>query len=366
MNSKDLIEALSNANGVSGFEGQVVKVARDFVKEGLEIEEDLMHNAFITPKAQAVNPGLEGADENKVPVVLLDGHLDELGLYVQAITANGLLRVIAAGSWDIKNLLSQKMRLVTDSGRVIKGVIASKPPHFMRDGEGAKPPVIEDILVDIGCSTRGQVADLGVKLGMPLVPDVVFEALVDQGIMMGKAFDNRLGCALVVDVMNAGLEGGYTNLRGALSTQEEIGGRGAEVVGNVLATTADVAIVFEGSPADDTFTALDEAQGVIGGGVQIRHVDRTMVSHPKFTALAIELAKAKNIPYQEAVRRGGGTNGAIYHTKGKGIPCVVLGVPVRYVHAHYGIAKYEDYQAAKALALALVEHLTLHGLEVLK
>lgn len=357
MNAKDLIEALSNANGVSGFESAVVKAARPFVGEGVDMTVDLMHNAYLTPKA---------ADTGEGPIVLLDGHLDELGLYVQAITAGGQLRVIAAGSWDLKNLLAQKMRLITDDGQVLKGVVASKPPHFMREGEANKPPVIEDVLVDIGCSSRQEAEALGVRLGMPLVPDVAFEALPKQGVLMGKAFDNRMGCALVVDTVNHAVAEGYTNVRGALSTQEEIGGRGAEVVGNVMAPIADVAIVFEGSPADDTFTSADEAQGVIGKGVQVRHIDRTMVSHPEFTALAIRIAKAEGIPYQEAVRRGGGTNGAIYHTKGKGIPTVVLGVPVRYVHAHYGIAKYEDYEAAKALALAIVRHLKAEGLSGLQ
>ena len=358
MNAKDLIEVLSNANGVSGFEAEVAKAVKPFVNEAIHFEEDLMHNVYLTPLAISA--------DDKAPIVILDGHLDELGLYIQAITAGGQLRVLTAGSWDLKNIMAQKMRLVTDDGFVIKGIVASKPPHFMREGEANKPPAIEDLLVDIGCSSRQEVEALGVRLGMPLVPDVAFEALPHQGVLMGKAFDNRMGCALVVDTVNTAVHHGLYNVRGALSTQEEIGGRGADVMGNVLAATADVAIVFEGSPADDTFTAPDEAQGVIGKGVQIRHVDRSMVSHPEFTALAIRLAKEQGIPYQEAVRRGGGTNGGIYHVKGKGIPTVVLGVPVRYVHAHYGIAKYEDYQAAKDLALALIRHLTAEGLDALR
>lgn len=350
MKTLALIEALSNANGISGFEKDVISAAKPFISSDVEVTTDVMNNCFLTPHKN---------DDSK-PLVLLDGHLDELGLMVQAITSTGLLRVIAIGSWDIKNLLAQKMRLITDDGTVIKGIIASKPVHFMKEGEANKMPVIEDILVDVGCSTREEAIGLGIRIGMALVPDVTFENLPAQQVMMGKAFDNRLGCCLVIDTINSVMESPTHNVLGVMSTQEEIGGRGAAVAGNLK--QADLAIIFEGSPADDTFVGLDEAQGVIGRGVQIRHADRTMISHPGLTALAIKLAKEKGIAYQETVRRGGGTNGAVYHTKGKGIPCVVLGIPVRYVHAHYGIAKESDYHAAKALALAIINHVTENGL----
>lgn len=350
MKTLELIEALSNANGISGFETDVISAAKPFISEDVAVFVDVMNNCFLTPHKN---------DMNK-PLILLDGHLDELGLMVQAITATGLLRVIAIGSWDIKNLLAQKMRLVTEDGTVIKGVVASKPVHFMKEGEAGKIPVIEDILVDVGCLTREEAVGLGIRIGMALVPDVTFENLPAQQVMIGKAFDNRLGCCLVIDTVNSAIQLPAHHVLGVMSTQEEIGGRGAAVAGNMK--QADLAIIFEGSPADDTFVSLDEAQGVIGHGVQIRHADRTMISHPGLTALAVRLAKENGITFQETVRRGGGTNGAVYHTKGKGIPCVVLGIPVRYVHAHYGIAKESDYHSAKALALAIISYVTENGL----
>jgi putative aminopeptidase FrvX len=351
MKSLALVKALSDANGVSGFEGDVLKSIQPFLTKDVTFTWDLMKNGYI-----------QSSSKPKQPLsIVVDGHLDELGLMVQAITSKGQLRVLAIGSWDVKNLLSQKMRLVTHEGLVLKGIVASKPPHFMTEAERSKPVAIEDLLVDIGCSTREEAVALGVKIGMPLVPDVCFEELVAQQIIMGKALDNRLGCALVVETTLEAVAKGHHNVIGALSTQEEIGGRGAQVTANVL--NPDIAIIFEGTPADDTFTVIDEAQGIVGGGVQIRHADRTMISHPGLTALAIQLAKEKGIHYQETVRRGGGTNGAVYHTKGKGVACIVLGVPVRYVHAHYGLAKMADYHAARELALEVIAYLNEHGLD---
>ncbi|MCK8059386.1 MULTISPECIES: M42 family metallopeptidase [unclassified Fusibacter] len=351
MKALALIEAMSNANGISGFENDAVQTALKFVNDSIDVTVDKMNNCYLVPKEK----------DEKSPTVLIDGHLDELGLLVQSITDSGLLRVINIGGWDIKNLLSQKMRLVTDDGVVIKGIVASKPVHFLSDSERNKPVAIEDLLVDVGVSSKEEVVGLGIRIGLALVPDVAFEYQQMTQTMIGKAFDNRLGCSLVVETLNECTAKGHRHIIGSLSVQEEVGGRGAEVVGNVV--NADLCIVFEGSPADDTFTSRGEAQGAIGKGVQIRIADRTMISHPGLTRLAVRLAKEKGIPYQETVRRGGGTNGATYHIKGKGIPCIVLGVPVRYVHAHYGIAKYHDYEAARELAIAVIEYVKANGLD---
>ncbi len=351
MKSIEIIEMMSNANGPSGFERQVVDRAISALDERLSVEVDMMNNCRIY---------MPQTDRTK-PVVMLDGHSDEVGLMVQSITSNGLLRVIAIGGWDIKNLLAQKVRLMLDDGRTIKGVISSVPVHFLSAEARNKIPEIKDILVDVGAASRREVLDLGIKLGTPMVPDTLFEHQVENDVLIGKAFDNRMGCSLVVDTINSCLEAGYQQVTGTLSTQEEVGLRGAKVVGNTVA--ADLAIVFEGTPADDTFVGDGEAQSVLGAGVQIRLADTSMISNPRFAKKIIEIAEKTGIPHQIAVRRGGGTNGGAYHLAGKGIPSVVLGVPTRYIHAHYGIAKLHDYRAAKQLALAVIDYVAKNGID---
>ena len=120
----------------------------------------------------------------------------------------------------------------------------------------------------------------------------------------------------------------------------------------------DVAIVLEGTPADDTpgFNA-DTSQATMGAGVQIRMHDPTSLMNPALTQLAIETAEKGGIPHQLAVRAGGGTNAGRIHLAGGGIPCVVLGVPSRYIHSHNSIIDLADYKAMLALSVALVKRL---------
>ncbi len=351
MKSIEIIEMLSNANGPSGFESQVVQRAIGALDDRLEAKVDMMNNYTITMPA---------SDDSK-PLILLDGHSDEVGLMVQSITSNGLLRVIAIGGWDIKNLIAQKVRLMLDDNKTIKGVIASVPVHFLSADARNKLPEIKDILVDVGAASRQEVLDLGIKLGTPMVPDTVFEHQLENDVIIGKAFDNRLGCSLVVDTMNSCLAENYHHVSGAISTQEEVGLRGAKVVGNT--TKADLAIVFEGTPADDTFIGDGEAQSILGSGVQIRLADNSMIANPRFAKKVLEIAEKAGINHQVAVRRGGGTNGGAYHLAQKGIPSIVLGVPTRYIHAHYGIAKLQDYYAAKELAMAIIDYVAQNGID---
>ncbi len=351
MKSLEIIKMLSNANGPSGFEGQVVEKAISALNDNLVVKTDLMNNCTIA---------MPTIDDSK-PLILLDGHSDEVGLMVQSITSNGLLRVIAIGGWDIKNLIAQKVRLLLENNKTIKGVISSVPVHFLSAEARNKLPEIKDILVDVGAASRQEVLDLGVKLGTPMVPDTEFEHQRENDVIIGKAFDNRLGCSLVVETMNSCLAENYHQVIGAISTQEEVGLRGAKVVGNT--TKADLAIVFEGTPADDTFITDGEAQSIIGGGVQIRLADNSMIANPRFAKKVIEIAENAKIKYQIAVRRGGGTNGGAYHLAQKGIPSIVLGVPTRYIHAHYGIAKLQDYYTAKELAMAIIEYIAKNGLD---
>ncbi len=351
MKSLEIIEMMSNANGPSGFEGQVVQSAKRALDDQLTVKTDMMNNCTITMPAY---------DENK-PLIMLDGHSDEVGLMVQSITSAGLLRVIAIGGWDIKNLISQKMRLMLDDNKIIKGVVLSVPVHFLSADARNKMPEIQDVLVDVGAKSRQEVLNLGIKLGTPMVPDTVFEHQLANDVIIGKAFDNRLGCSLVIDTMNRCLKENYHQVTGTISTQEEVGLRGAKVVGNI--TKADLAIVFEGTPADDTFVFDGEAQSIIGGGVQIRLADNSMIANPRFAKKVLEIAEKMGVNYQVAVRRGGGTNGGAYHLAQKGIPSVVLGVPTRYIHSHYGIAKLQDYYATRDLAMAIIDYVAQNGID---
>jgi putative aminopeptidase FrvX len=175
--------------------------------------------------------------------------------------------------------------------------------------------------------------------------------------MMGKCFDNRMGCLCILEVMDR-LKDEKLNvdLVGAFAAQEEVGTRGAEVTAR--AAKPDLAIVFEGSPADDIYYDEFTAQGCLKKGTQIRHLDRSMVSNPRFIGYAKDLAKAKGIAYQSAVRAQGGTNAGKIHLSNKGVPTLVLGIPVRYAHTHYGYSAVVDVDATVDLAVEVIRNLT--------
>ena len=349
MKGIELLKVLSDANGISGFEDDVVKIIKDNVNPEFIIIEDAMRNVIIKSKH---------FDESK-PTVVVDGHSDEVGFMVQSILKNGLIKVLPVGGWVSTNVMAHKYIIKNDENQKITAISASKPPHFMSDEERAKTLGLDDMRLDVGASSAKEVREIfKISEGAPITPFVTMEVNKLNGTIIGKAFDNRIGSAIVVDVMNelnhSELD---VNVIGVVSTQEEVGTRGAQVVASRV--QADVAIVLEGSPADDQFRDEYEAQGVIGKGAQIRYFDRSMISHPRLTKYCKELAQKESIPHQLAVRKGGGTNAGKYHLSYLGVPSVVFGVPVRYAHTHYGISQIADYESVKALVIAVVSQLDI-------
>ena len=354
MNQLEMIAALSNANGASGFEDEVLLAARKHAPASLTVSEDRMRNLYFRRPEDS---------RGKKPVVQLDAHTDEVGFMVQYINPNGTLHFITLGGIVNSNIPAHRVRVLTRTGEWIPGITAAKPPHFMTDEEKHKMPDVSDMSIDIGASSLAEARDVyGVRVGAPVVPDVTFEYDEKHDTLIGKAFDCRLGCAGVLATLHsiAG-EDLAVDVVGALSVQEEVGTRGAAVTANTV--KPDVAIVFEGCPADDTVVEPCAVQTAIRKGPMLRHIDARMITHPRFQRFALDLAEKLNIPCQEAVRTGGSTNGAPIHLSNAGVPCIVIGLPVRYIHSHYGIASFADFQNAVKLANAIVHALNA---EVLK
>ena len=353
MNSVKLIEDLSNANGISGFEDEVLAVVRDRVEKKLKIEEDSMRNLYLYP---------QNFDPQK-PVLMLDSHSDEVGFMVKSINKNGSLKFITVGGWSPQNIPAHKVRIKNRDGKYIRGIVASKPPHFMEADEKDQLVKVSEMIIDIGAaSKREAVENYKIEVGAPIIPDVKFEYDEANQIMMGKAFDNRLGTALVVELLLKFSEQELDfNLVGSLSAQEEVGTRGAEVTARKI--KPDLAVAFEGTPADDNFRDEYDAQSVLNKGGQIRHCDVSIISNPRFVRFARDCALEQNIPFQEAVRTGGGNDGAKITLSNSAVPTVVIGVPVRYAHTHYGISSLEDYQNTLSWAEEIIKNLSQKRIE---
>lgn len=343
----ELIRDISTADGVSGFEDDVLKVLRCY-GEGLgSFSEDSLRNLYLSYKC----------NKGSRPVIQIDAHMDEVGFMVQAINPNGTIHFTNLGGWVPCNIPAHKVRIRNKEGQNIIGVVASKPPHFMSPEERNKSVEISDMVIDVGASSMDEVVqELKIGIGAPIVPDVDFTYDEDRGLMLGKAFDCRLGCAAAIAMMDE-LEGAnlQVDLKAGFSVQEEVGIRGSVVTARKI--KPDVAIVFEGCPADDTFLPPHRAQTVMHNGPMLRHIDARMITNPRFLRFALNLAAEKKIPMQEAVRTGGSTNGGSIHLANQGVPVIVIGLPVRYIHTHYGYASMCDFENSVKLGREVVKAL---------
>lgn len=348
----ELLTELSEVGGVPGNEGPVREVLRRRLAGAGELSADRLGGILCHRRGRAERPR-----------VLLDAHLDEVGFLVQSVTDAGFLRMVPVGGWWGHVLPSQRVRVQTRKGE-IPGVISSVPPHFLKPEERSKVREVEDLFVDVGASGKAQATgEFGIRPGDPIVPDAQVRRLANPDLLTGKAFDDRAGCALLVQSMLE-IEGHPGTLIGAGSVQEEVGCRGAATSTEVAAP--DVALVLEGSPADDVPGADKEGgQGGLGKGVQVRFCDPSAISHRGLVDLVLETAESKGIRHQLAVRRSGGTNASRIHLHGRGVPTVVLAVPVRYIHSHVSILDVNDYLSALDLVAAIVGRLDRRTLESL-
>jgi endoglucanase len=254
--------------------------------------------------------------------------------------------------------MAQRLQVKTAAGKKIIGVVASKPPHFLSAEERQKVMSLDSLFLDLGATSAEEVAKWGVKIGDPVAPLTEFTGLARKGRFLAKAFDNRVGmaCAIEAGGLLAAAKRSNTVLI-AGTAQEEVGLRGAQTLGTLA--KPDVAIILEGTPADDTpGFQLETSQGIMGNGVQIRLHDPTAIMNPKLVELAVSVAEKEKIPHQMAVRSSGGTDAGRVHLVGDGIPAIVLGVPARYIHSHQSMIELGDYEAMVKLATALIKKLT--------
>ncbi|MCL2572596.1 MAG: M20/M25/M40 family metallo-hydrolase [Defluviitaleaceae bacterium] len=340
MDSVKLIKDLTSAFGPPGFEEDVVEVAKKYVPAGYSAERDSIMNFFM----------FKDSHKENAPTILIDAHSDEIGLMVQAIKPNGTIVFHNLGGWVPMSLLAQRMLIRNLDGEFVTGVIAARAPHF---GGMNEAPTLGSLVLDIGAADKAEAEErYKIAPGCPIVPKTEFEQQGDT--MIAKAFDDRIGCAVVIEALEQ-LKDSDLRVVGTLSSQEEIGIRGAKVVANRV--MPNFAICIEGAPADDTFAEPHMIQTRMGHGPMIRHIDGNMIANPRCVRFVREVAAKEGIKIQEAVRTMGGTNGGEIHTSGHSVPTIVVSCPVRYAHSHHSMISYSDYKACVALVVAIVKAL---------
>lgn len=340
----ELLKRVTEAHGVPGHETEVRAVLRELMEPLGELSQDKLGSPICR------QPG-DG------PKVMIAGHMDEIGFMAHHITGEGFIKFVQLGGWWDQVLLGQRVIIKTRQGAVT-GVIGAKPPHLLDAEERDKVVKKKDMFIDIGASSRQEVEDAGVRLGDPIVPDSQFAVLANGKTYLAKAFDDRIGCALVVDVLRhfAGNNDHPNDLYGVATVMEEVGLRGATT--SARAVDPDVAIILESDIAGDVPGIKDEESHIkMGGGPTVLIYDARMIPNLALRDLVVDVAEELRIPLQFSSIQGGATDGAAIHLHGTGVPTVVVAVAARHIHSHGAIIHRDDYDRALQLLQALVVRL---------
>jgi len=342
----ELLKTITEADGVSGYEGEIRAIMRHYLQDVAVIQQDKM-GSLIGSHAGA------GGD---APRVMLAGHMDEIGFMVRHITKDGFIKFLPLGGWWDQVLLGHRVRIKTSQGDVL-GVLGAKPPHLLAGEERKKLVEKQEMYIDVGARSEEEVREFGVRPGDPIIPVSDFVVMANPSFYLCKAFDNRLGCALAMQVLRQVATDGHPNTLYAVGTvQEEIGLRGART--SAAAIDPDVGIVLEVDIAGDVPGIKPEESSVkMGGGPTMLVYDRSMIPNLKLRDLVIATAEELQIPLQFSAMPGGGTDGGSIHLHSAGVPTVVIGVPTRHIHSHNAMICRDDYDQALVLVSALVKKL---------
>ncbi len=339
---KELLKKLSNAPGVSGFENEVrLIISKELEEFADEIKIDEMGNIIVIRNGEP--------DGKKI---MLAAHMDEIGLMVRYIDNKGFIKFSKIGGINDQMLLNQDVYIQTANGNVT-GVIGSKPPHIMKKSEKNKIVEYDHMFIDIGASSKDE-AQMMVSLGDPIIIKQEFADL-GKSLVKGKALDNRVGCAILVEV----LKQADTNatIYGVGTVQEEVGLKGAKT--SAFSINPDIALALDVTIAGDhPGIKEEEATSKFGRGPAIVLADASgdgIITPPMIKKLLITAATEENIPYQLEVSEGGTTDGTAIHLTRKGIPTGVISPPSRYIHTPVSVVNLEDIDNTVKLILAVLK-----------
>ncbi|MEM3550089.1 MAG: M42 family metallopeptidase [Candidatus Bathyarchaeia archaeon] len=340
----ETLEKLSNACGVAGREEEVRELMKGLLKPYVEeVREDKLGN-FI---------GVKRGGE-KSPKVMLAAHMDEIGLYVKTISKEGFLQFSKIGGIDDRILLAQKVLVHTDKGS-LHGIIGSKPPHIQKEEERKKVMAFDELFIDIGAENQEEARKMGVKVGDPVSFDVKF-ARIGGDVVIGKAFDDRAGCAVMVEALKQ-LEEAECTIYAVGTVQEEVGLRGAATA--AFGLYPDVGIALDVTVAGDVPGVREvEAPVKLRGGPSLTVADYGLITHPKVLRLLVEAAEENGIPYQLETGLQGATDAARISLTREGVPSGVISIPTRYIHSPMSLLSLKDMENTVKLTVSALRKIS--------
>ena len=342
-----ILEALTNAPGPSGFEGPV----RDIVTIGLnELGAEISHDGLGSVIGRFDGP--PGS-----PRVMVTAHMDEVGLLVQYIRPDGFIKFKTLGGWLDQALIDQRWVINTRDGRV-HGVSGIRTIHVTPGSERNQVWGRDTISIDVGATSQADAERLGIRPGDPIAPWSPFTVLANDRYA-AKAWDDRVGLGVMLEAMKRIQQRGVqlpSTIYLVATVQEEIGLRGAAT--SVPLVNPDLGISIEaGVSADYPGARPEQAQERLGGGPGIFLLDSSMLPNTKLRDFFFKVAEAEGITLQADVLTGYGQDGAEIQTFDTGRPALNMTVPTRYLHSHTGIIDRRDFEGAVELLVAVLTRL---------
>ncbi|MCX5800111.1 MAG: M42 family metallopeptidase [Candidatus Eisenbacteria bacterium] len=340
-----MLKELTEAVGVSGHEEEVSRAMQKYLVGLGQVSHDRL-GSLICKKTGKENG----------PSIMLAAHMDEVGFMVKQVTKEGFIKFLPLGGWWGHVALAQRVMVCTSKGQFI-GIVGSKPPHELQDEEKKKVMDFKEMFIDVGAATYFDVKKkLGVKPGDPIVPYSPFTVMGNNRLYMSKAWDDRVGCAVIIDVLRRLKNVRHPNVvYGVGTVQEEVGLRGAQT--SVSAVKPDVGLALDVSIAHDVPGGADGREEKIGAGAAILVYDGSMIPNTKLRDLVVRVAEANRIAHHFAYVERGGTDGGKIHLHNAGVPTLSIGIPTRYIHSHTGVLDRKDFEAVVFLVTEVVKSL---------
>jgi len=337
----ETLEKLSNACGVTGREEEIAGLMKKFLRPYVdEVKEDKLGNVI----------GIKKGKKN-APKVMIAAHMDEIGLLVKNITEEGFLRFAKIGGIDDRVLLAQKVIVYTEKGP-LHGIIGSKPPHIQKEEERKRVISCDELFIDIGAANREEVKRMGVRIGDVVCFDVKF-ARIGKNIVIGKALDDRVGCAAMIEALKR-LEKTECTIYAVGTVQEEVASRGAAT--SAFGIYPDVAFALDVTVTGDTPGVKEvEAPIRMREGPALTVADSGIIVPQKVLRLLIDAAEENKIPYQLETGVPGSTDAARILLTREGIPSGAICVPTRYIHSPTSLLSLKDVEQSIELVIAAIQ-----------
>lgn len=332
-----LLEKLCNAMSVPGDEGEVRRIVLEEVKPYAdEVKVDVMGSVLARKKGAGKNPLR----------VMLDAHIDEVGLIIVAEDGDGLYEFEILGGIDSRHLVGKQVIVGKDH---TPGVIGAKPIHMASESELEHPIEVDALRIDLGPEGKASVGDRATFA-------TKFRRVGPS--IMSKAIDDRIGVAILIELLKHAPKN--IELCLAFSVQEEIGLRGAKVAAYHF--NPDLAIAVDSTPARD-LPEFDGAENTtyntrLGFGPAIYVANSSAVDDPRLVRFLEETAVKEKIPFQFRQPGGGGTDAGAIQKAQMGVPVVSVSVPHRYTHSPVSVARVDDWKNTLNLLHAALKRMT--------